>query len=953
MLNKFFLLVVAAVIVFSAGCSSIPQSGETPKGWKIKPVAVDDLTLEQQIGQMIMVRIEGFYYSADNNYRQKLDRWVSDEQIGGLITFRGSVDGTFTNLQEFQRKSLIPLLVAADLERGVGQQVQGATLFPTNMAVAATYDEQYAYEQGRITAQEARALGIHITFAPVMDVNNNPKNPIINFRAFSDDPEMVARLGAAFIRGAQKHGLVACAKHYPGHGNTSTDSHTSLPVIPGDRATLDQMELLPFKTAAEAGVKMMMVGHIAVPGLDESRAPATQSAKITEELLRKEFKFDGVIVTDGMEMTAALNGSWSGEAAIRAVEAGNDMILLPLEVDQTIRAIERAVSSGRISKERIRKSAERILKMKAELGLYEERQSLKRDSIKNSVGLLANLDIANRVVERSITLIKDERQLIPFEIGRQTSVSHILLSMDDDLKERTRPMWSRFKRVVGEDQVETSFVNEELDTEEIRQLVQQAKRSDYTLVSALIRIHMDKGESSIDPSHQALLDALGASGINFAVITFGSPYLPDLKPIPAYLATYGYSAPNMHSAIDAVLGRIPITGKLPISLSDQYPRGHGIQRTYGKRLFGSATHDYDFSAAIRALEQGVIDHVTPGAQVFVSQRGVAVLDTAVGHYTYGTAARPVDKESIYDLASVTKVLVGATIAMKLVEGNYLVLDDYLSNYFPEFTGPLKDSVTVRHLLTHSSGLPAYKQFWELGIAPEEVVPHIIDTDLQFQPGSKYEYSDLGLILFGALAERVTGKSIEELAKEWVFEPLRMENTAYNPPTEWLERIVPTENYTSGYRSGLAHGSVHDRNTHFLGGVSVHAGVFTTSRQLARIGQLYLNGGLIFGERLFNAATLDAFVTQQKQPEGSGRALLWQMANSTGHSGSQFSPASYGHTGYTGTAIWIDPERELVAVLLTNRVHPSRETEGIKGVRQGFFDGVINTVDEAQTVSLAR
>ena len=464
---------------------------------------------------------------------------------------------------------------------------------------------------------------------------------------------------------------------------------------------------------------------------------------------------------------------------------------------------------------------------------------------------------------------------------------------------------------------------------------------------------MDKGESSIDSSHQELLNALGAAGINFAVVTFGSPYLLDLKPIPAYLATYGYSAPNMRSAVDALLGRNPITGKLPVQLAAQYPRGHGIQRTYGKRLFGQAAHDYDFTNAIEALEQGVQEKVTPGAQVFVSQRGQAILDAAVGYHTYAAAARPVDSGSIYDLASVTKVLVGGTIAMKLVEGHYLELDDYLSNYFSEFTGPLKDSVTVRHLLTHSSGLPAYEQFWELGLAPEEVVPNILNTELQFQPGTKYVYSDLGLILFSALAERVTGKSLAALAEEWVFEPLRMEDTAYNPPVEWLDRIVPTEDYTSGYRPGLAHGSVHDRNTHFLGGITAHAGVFTTSRQLAKVGQLYLGGGMIFGTRLFEATTIDAFVTPQAQPVGSGRALLWQMANSTGHSGTLFSEQSFGHTGYTGTAIWIDPERELVAVLLTNRVHPSRDTEGIKVVRQTFFDAVITAVDEVRTVSLAR
>ncbi|MCK4577270.1 MAG: beta-N-acetylglucosaminidase, partial [Candidatus Marinimicrobia bacterium] len=271
--NRFAVLLVGAALM---ACT--PGAQPTAGGPRLhrKPVSAEDLSLRQQIAQMIMVRIEGHYYSAENEYHSDLVRWVGRDQVGGLITFRGSVDGTFTNLQELQRLAPVPLLVAADFERGVGQQIHGATRFPSNMALAATWNADNAYDQGRVTALEARALGAHVVFAPVMDVNNNPANPIINFRSYSDDPALVAKMGSAFIRGAQEHGLIPCAKHYPGHGNTATDSHTSLQVIPGQRSELDNMELMPFKTAVEAGVKMVMSGHIAVPGLDESGRPASQ-----------------------------------------------------------------------------------------------------------------------------------------------------------------------------------------------------------------------------------------------------------------------------------------------------------------------------------------------------------------------------------------------------------------------------------------------------------------------------------------------------------------------------------------------------------------------------------------------------------------------------------------------------------------------------------------------------
>jgi beta-glucosidase-like glycosyl hydrolase/CubicO group peptidase (beta-lactamase class C family) len=910
------------------------------------------LSLREQAAQLIMVRVEGYFYSADNGYRKKVEKWVSKDQVGGLITFRGSADGTFTNLQRFQGMAPIPLLVASDFERGVGQQVEGATMFPSNMAVAATFNEENAYEQGRVTALEARALGVHITFAPVMDINNNPGNPIINFRAYSDDPEVVTKMGMAFIRGAQDHGLLACAKHYPGHGNTATDSHTSLPLIPGSRESLEQMELAPFKAAAEAGVRVVMSGHIAVPGLDESKRPASQSNKITEGILRDEYGYDGLIVTDGMEMGAVTGANWTGESAIRTLEAGNDMVLLPLYVDQTINAIVRAVNKGRLSRERLEASVNRVLKLKEELGLYDERQNLEREDIQHQVGVAEFGESARRIAKESITLVKDDLNLIPIRPNRRATMTHILISMDDDLKDRTFSFWRDVTATVGESRVETHFVNDKLSKARIRELVEEAKSTNLTLVTALVRIHMDKGVSTIDETHHKLLGALKKAGVKFVVASFGSPYLPSLEPIPTYLCAYAYGDLSMRAMVDAVFGRADITGRLPVDLNRNYPRGHGLTRTALISAFeGKKTQLVDFREAFDVLDSAMEEKITPGAQVCIAQDGFIVADTAFGHFTYDEGAPAVTKESIYDLASVTKVLVGGTLAMELTDRRYLVLDEPVWHYLPTFRGEWKDHVTIRHLLTHSSGLPPFLQFWKLKIKPEEVLDIILKTDLDFKPGTQYQYSDLGMILLTALTELITGEDLTTLANDGVFTPLMMESATYNPSADWTERIVPTE-YDGEIRKAVVRGTVHDENTYFMGGVSAHAGAFARANELASLGMLYLNGGVIYGRRLVQEGTINAFVQPQNLPEGSGRALCWQMASSTGHAGDLFSESAFGHTGFTGTSIWIDPESELIVVLLTNRVHPSRERGGMREIRRRFHNEVARAIQKRGPLTIA-
>lgn len=419
------------------------------------------------------------------------------------------------------------------------------------------------------------------------------------------------------------------------------------------------------------------------------------------------------------------------------------------------------------------------------------------------------------------------------------------------------------------------------------------------------------------------------------------------------MATCVHGPGSARAMVDAMYGRAPIAGRLPVSLDETHVRGSGLSRDTIAKGSGPPIRKYDFSRAFAVLDSAIGDKITPGAQVYISQGGVTLVDTGVGRFTYKPDAPPVTTESIYDLASLTKVLVGATVAMRLVEGRYMLLDEPIRNYFPAFRGRWKEQVTLRHLLTHSSGLPWYEKYWELDIKPEEVLDTIINAELTFQPGTDYVYSDLGLILFTALVELTTGKKIDQLAREWVFEPLQMEHTGYKPPVQWLDSIVPTEVFNDNLRRGLTRGTVHDRNTYFLGGISSHAGVFAPANQLAKLGHMYLDGGLAHGERLVQRETIAEFIRPQEMPPDSGRALAWQMASATASAGDLFSPLSFGHTGFTGTSIWIDPERELVVVLFTNRVHPSRERGDHKGIRQAFHNEVVRAVDPTASPMIAK
>ena len=931
------MLIILFIII---GCSQI----DSPHLSQAKPVKHwSTLTLREKVAQMIMIRIRGDFYHDEHWYRKSLKKWLSEDGIGGVISFGGSIHGTFYNIQTFQEWSKIPLLVAADYERGLGQWMRGATLFPSNMAVAATGNTDFSFQQGKVTATEANAIGVHITLAPVMDVNNNPENPIINFRSYSDDPNMVINYGNAFIKGVQEGGIYACAKHFPGHGNTNTDSHSSLPSIKGSRVELENIELKPFKSAIENGVKMIMVGHIGMPGLDPSNDPASYSKLITTGLLRDEWGFEGIIITDGMEMGGLTESTWAGESAVRAVEAGADILLLPMDVDQTIDALVSAVESGRISENRINASVNRIWNAKEELGVFSKTHLRNWTDVEKNIGLTSHTSIADAIAEKSITIVKNENNRLPLKLQKINHLTHIIMSTDEGAPDMLKSyLWDVNNTHPNVDEIYITQPISKLRTDEIVSLV---KKSDQTLVTLLVRIRMDKGISTIDSTHAELLNQLDKENIPFVVFSFGSPYLPAYEYLDAYACVYGYGKVSQRAAANVLWGRKKATGKLPIDLNKKLKRGVGIISQISPG-FEINTNSFNLQNVWTVIDSAINEKITPGAQVFIAKKGKVILSRGFGFQTYDNNSPPIDETSIYDVASLTKVLATTPVAMKLIAQKKLGLDQTVSQFFPQFTKNHKDDITVRHLLTHSSGLKPFIEFFKINPLPskDEIIKHIIKSELDFIPGEKYQYSDLGMIILKEIIEVVSNRKLDELANSWIYRPLGMSSSLFNPPVEMASQIVPTE-IDKVYRNRLLQGEVHDENAHVLGGVSGHAGLFSTASDIGKYAQMMLDDGLWKGRRIFKDGQIDKFTKLHHLPTDSERTLGWDTPSQNGKSsaGDYFSTSTYGHLGYTGTSLWIDPENEIIVILLTNRVHPTRERGGIYGIRREFHTQVMKTL----------
>ena len=553
------------------------------------------LTLRQKVGQLIMPWVLGDFAPEGSPSHDRILEYIEDQGIGGVIMSVGSPTEVAAKLNDFQAHSNIPLLVAADLETGAGFRMRGAvqmpgtielggaTDFPSLMAVGATADPQLAYEMGRITAREARGVGIHIPFAPVLDVNNNPDNPIINVRSFGENPEDVAELGAAFVRGVQEHGAIATGKHFPGHGDTETDSHLGLPVIPHSRARMDSVEIFPFRHAIEAGMGAVMTAHISVPSLDGGVGdPATLSSAVLTDLLRDEMEFDGLLFTDAMDMSAISRGFGAEEASVRAIEAGADVILMPPSVERAVEGIAAAVESGRIEASRIDASVRRILETKKQMGLDRDR-TVQIDQIGQVVGIPAHTQVAAEIAERSITLLHNGGNLLPLLGTRSARVMSVSFRRTSDVL-AGRYFNTRLRQTYP--RLTTAGLDVNSGPALYEDLLRQARQQALVILSTYVTAFSQSGSLALPEEVVDFAGQLTEIGVPHIVVSFGNPYLiTELPDVRAYMLAWSGSEVSQTAAAQALFGEIEISGRVPTRIPPLYEIGDGIM--IPKKLTGN------------------------------------------------------------------------------------------------------------------------------------------------------------------------------------------------------------------------------------------------------------------------------------------------------------------------------------------------------------------------------
>jgi len=965
---------------------------------------LEGLTLEELVGQLVIEWMPGGYVSPSSPEFEPLERWVVDDQIGGVSPSIGTPHAYVAKLNALQQLAEIPLLVTADFENGgPGMRINGSyalpsmlpqgggTSFPPTMAFGAIGDERFAYEYGRITGREARASGVHLLFAPVLDVNNNPDNPVIASRSFGADPALVGRMGAAFIRGAKAGGVFTTGKHFPGHGDTSVDSHIGLPVIRANRARLDSIELPPFAQAIQAGVDAIMTAHVALPDLLGADAPpATLSPDVMTGLLRADLAFDGVLFTDALTMRAITDAYGIGEASVRAVEAGADVILSPKDVPAAIGAMIQAVQSGRISKRRVENSVRRLLQMKAKMGLHRNRM-VSLDAVDDVVGSGPHLAFADTAASRSMTLVRDDQGLIPLRANASGTTLHVRYAPSTWLWANRAFSAGLLDRMPGAREV---LLDERSDAAAYASATQAVQGADRVLVSVYVPPSVGSGPGALPEAFKDLISGSAAQRPT-ALMSFASPYLVQALPdVGTYMVAWGDREVSQRAAVAALFGEEPISGRLPVPLPPSYEIGHGLDRAKSTNRVVSRTVDDPLVAAgiVARGDRGasrpeqsladpasvgmsaeglarvdsiimaaLADSAASGATVAIGRHGRLVSLRGFGELAYGSG-RPVETTSMWDLASVSKVVGTTTAAMMLVGEGRLDLDAPVVDYLPWWSrGDIrKNDITVRQLLLHRTGLPPFRTWFFDHAGLDAYKNAAADELLDLDPGLETIYSDIGIMTLAWVIEEAAQQTLDAFLRERLWGPLGMADTRYRPEATLLPRIAATEVDTR-WRNELVWGRVHDENADAMGGVAGHAGLFSTAVDLSVFARMMLNGGVapacVPGQtpgepcpvgraaerRLVDADVLASFTS--RYDETSSRALGWDTPSERSSGGDYITEEAFGHTGYTGTSIWMDPELDIWVVLLTNRVHPTRENQKHIPLRRAVHDAAVLAITD--------
>ncbi|HUI30281.1 MAG TPA: glycoside hydrolase family 3 N-terminal domain-containing protein, partial [Candidatus Acidoferrales bacterium] len=763
------------------------------------------LTLREKVAQMVVPYSLTQYLSDDDPDYLDLVRMVRDEKVGGLVVSLGNIYEQAILLNDLQKIADVPLLISSDYENGLGMRLTGGISFPSNMALGATRDSSLVYEIGKVIGKEARAVGVSQNYAPVSDVNDNPENPIINVRSFGENPYLVAKLASAFVKGSQDGGVIATAKHFPGHGDTRVDSHVGLPVIGYGVQRLDTMELIPFKSDIGSGVKSIMVAHIAFPKIDtEQGVPGTLSSRITTGLLEDTLGFHGLVVTDAMTMKGVTNEFSGADAAIRAVKAGADIVLMPPDNRVAIDAITKAVERGEISQARVDSAVKKILDIKSELGLNKER-FVDLNSIPRIVGTEAHQLLAEHAARRSITIVKNDSNILPLQYHQPQRILCLVVSDNGDPSVAGEFRMELLQRYENVDFVQVDPTSNELDFQNAMNAVSNAS---IVIIPTYVRWRSGTGTIDFAPSVQSFLQKVTGSGKPVVMVSFGNPYLLRSAPgVAAYVCAYGDMKVSVDAAVQALFGEINISGKLPVTIPDVAKYGAGIDLPQTSLRFAApqeARFDpYKLSQLDSIVNFWISDTAFPCAQLLVAKDGKIVFDKAFGTYDYSPLSRTIDLNTMFDMASLTKICATTFAAMKLYGEGKLNIDTTVVSYLPKFGRNGKEKVTVRDLLVHDSGLPPDppEYLWRTSVIPEAQLDSLLKhprwlvepdsfgsnfnaahdamwdslyaTPLEYPTGTKMVYSDINFLMVAKIIEKITGMPLDEYVEKNFYHPLGM------------------------------------------------------------------------------------------------------------------------------------------------------------------------------------
>lgn len=906
----------------------------------------ESLTLDEKIGQLFMVMA---FSKEDHNHHEQLKQYITKGHLGGIIFSKGTLKEQARLTNQFQQYAKIPLLIAMDAEWGMAMRLSDVDPFPYHMTLGALSNDSLIFQMGKRMAQRQKRMGVHMNFAPVVDVNTNPKNPIIGVRSFGEDPQKVAIKASLLMQGLQEGGVLASAKHFPGHGDTYEDSHKTLPLVNLSEEHINSHDLAPYKKLIQDQVAAVMVAHLNIPSIiSVPNLPSSLSSEVVTDLLQTELGFEGLIVTDALNMKGVVNYDSNRSASLNAFLAGSDLLLIPINYFQAVNDLKRAFKEGLFDEKRLEKSVKKILLTKFQSGLSEY-QPIDTHKIFEDINTTKDKLLFHNITESSATVIQNQDSILPIRELRNHQIAYLGLG-----------------QAKGSEFLKTLRLYTKIDEVKVEKAHFSSVMSPYETV--IIGIHHSDAspwESSTILSHEIKLIKQIAKKKKVILTVFSNPYslqkISEINAIEGVLIMYQNNTTAQSVAAQVIFGALPAHGILPVSIPHKFSVGTSIKTPRLHRL----GYALPLSVQMNPKRLSVIDSfahnaiknsMTPGMQILVARKGKVVYNKVFGHFRY-KKKQQVKAHSLYDLASLTKIMVSVPLMMKKFEENKNLLYAPLGSLIPRYNNSNKAQLTFKSMLSHQSGLQAWIPFYKQTLdsitqlpkskfyktRPKRKYSVQVASDIHLKNSYKdsirriilesplydsiyYKYSDLPYYILKEFVELNADKNISQQIQESIFQSMGMNLTTYNPLKKFSRyQIAPSEmdNY---FRFQEIQGYVHDMGAAMQDGVGGHAGLFSNSNDVAKMMQMFLQKGQYGGKQYFRPETIAFFNQRYYEDKNNRRGIGFdkQQFADPGPTCLCASDSSFGHSGFTGTFAWVDPKYELVYVFLSNRTYPSME-----------------------------